>query len=206
MPRIPERGTPNTARKNNPANRQARASLMPNQRNSTSARRTPERSGRGFESSRYASSESCRVLNSAAQRETRCLTFFREPGVFGHCCLHKRLERTRVDLRAFRNVDRPSRTTFQAGIENVRWIRDAGATGERELHGLRVLLAGADDSVVRPDRNALHRIRGLLPFPLLDHLGVGFEDQRPHAGKRLLTPIPLVADRLIDRPARHFSL
>src|SRR5882757_5263487 len=142
---MPARGTPNTARKNKPANRHARASLMPNQRNSTSARRAPERSGRGLASSRYASSESCRVLNRAAQRETKCLAFFREPGVFGHCGLYEGLERARVDLRAFRNVDRPSRTAFQAGIENLRWIREAGATGERELHGLRVLLPGADD-------------------------------------------------------------
>src|ERR1700719_3438953 len=122
---MPERGTPNTARKNNPANRHARASLMPNQRNSTSARRTPERSGRGFESSRYASSESCRVLNRAAPREPRRLTFLRHPAVLGRRGLHERLERTRVDLLPFLDVDRPSRAAFQAGIENVRWVREA---------------------------------------------------------------------------------
>src|SRR5688500_15926206 len=52
---MPARGTPNTARKNNPANRQARAFLMPNQRNSTAARRTPDRPGRGRAFSKDAS-------------------------------------------------------------------------------------------------------------------------------------------------------
>src|SRR5690349_15347584 len=62
MPSAPPRGIPKTARKNSPANRQARTSLMPNQRNSTSARRTPERLGRGLESIKYASSERGRCV------------------------------------------------------------------------------------------------------------------------------------------------
>jgi len=33
-------------------------------------------------------------------------------------------------------------------------------------------------------------IRRLLPLPFLDHLGVGFQDQRPHPGQGLLAPIP----------------
>src|SRR5262245_12330024 len=88
----------------------------------------------------------------------------------------------------FVDVDRASRTAFQAGIEEARWVRNAGALGERELHDLLVGLAGADNPVVRPDRYA-GRIRRLPPFPLLDHLGVGLQDQRPHAGESLAAPI-----------------
>src|SRR6476619_4839685 len=65
MPNAPARGIPNTARKKSPANRHARTSLMPNQRNSTSARRTPESPGRGLESIKYASRESGRCLTYA---------------------------------------------------------------------------------------------------------------------------------------------
>src|SRR5882672_3405584 len=71
--------------------------------------------------------------------------------ILGHRGLHERLERARVDLLPFVDVDRPSRAAFQAGIEEARWVRDAGAPGERELHDLGVSLPGADDSVVRPD-------------------------------------------------------
>ena len=69
--------------------------------------------------------------------------------------------------------------------------------GERDLHDLRVRLPGADNPVVRPDRSA-------HPLPLLGHLGVGFQDQRPHAGQGLPAPSPQVADPLVDEPGSGF--
>ena len=45
------------------------------------------------------------------------------------------------------------------------------ALGEGHLHDALVGLAGADDAVVRPNRDA-------APLPLLDHVGVGLLDQR----------------------------
>src|SRR5687767_1967835 len=122
--------------------------------------------------------------------------FLRRRAIEGHRGLHKRLERARVDLRPFVDVDRPSRVAFQAGIEDARWVRDPGSPGERELHDLRVRLPRADNPVVRPDRSA--------PLPLLGHLGVGFQDQRPHAAQRLPAPSPQVADPLVDEPGGGF--
>ena len=42
------------------------------------------------------------------------------------------------------------------------------------------------------------------PLPLLGHLGVGFQDQRPHAGQGLPAPSPQVADPLVDEPGSGF--
>ncbi len=41
---------------------------------------------------------------------------------------------------------------------------------------------------------------GLPPLPLLGHLGVGFQDQRPHAGQGLPAPSFQIADPLVDEP------
>src|SRR5215207_9271111 len=64
------------------------------------------------------------------------LPFLRRRAILGHRGLHERLERARVDLLPFVDVDRPSRVAFQAGIEEARWIWDRGPPGERELHDL----------------------------------------------------------------------
>src|SRR5947199_3994422 len=44
------------------------------------------------------------------------LPFLRRRAIPGHRGLHERLERARVDLLPFLDVDRPSRVAFQAGI------------------------------------------------------------------------------------------
>src|SRR5437660_8714122 len=101
----------------------------------------------------------------------RGLPFLRRRAILGHRGLDERLERARVDLLPFVDVDRPSRVAFQAGIEEARWVWDLGPPGERELHDVRVRLPGADDPVMRPDRDPRHRIRRLPPFSLPDHPG-----------------------------------
>src|SRR4029453_13377937 len=82
------------------------------------------------------------------------LPYLRRRAILVHRGLHDRLERARVDLLPFVDVDRPSRVAFQAGIEEARWVWDPGPPGECELHDLRVRLPGADNPVVRPDRSA----------------------------------------------------
>src|SRR6202022_3355062 len=132
-----------------------------------------------------------------ARSFTGLALLLRRRAILGHRGLHQRLECARVDLLPFVDVDRPSRGAFQAGIEEARWVRDPGPLGERELHDLRVRLPGADNPVVRPDRSA-------HPLPLLGHLGVGFQDQRPHAGQGLPAPSPQIADPLVDEPGSGF--
>src|SRR5947207_15667423 len=68
------------------------------------------------------------------------LPFLRRRAIPGHRGLHERLERARGDLLPFLDVDRPSRVAFQAGMEGLRGVWDAGPPGERELHDLRVRL------------------------------------------------------------------
>src|ERR1043166_2406023 len=58
------------------------------------------------------------------------LPFVRRRVILGYCGLHERLERARVDLGLFVDVDRPSRAAFQAGIEEARWVRDGGRSEE----------------------------------------------------------------------------
>src|SRR5438132_10331002 len=95
------------------------------------------------------------------------LPFLRRRAILGYCGLHERLERGRVDRFSFVDVDRPSRAAFQAGVEKVRWVWEAGPLGEGELHDFRVRLPGADDPGVAPHGHA-QRILRLDPFALLD--------------------------------------
>src|SRR5687767_3991721 len=111
-------------------------------------------------------------------------------GIPGHRGLYERLERRRVDRLPLADIDGPSRPAFQAGIEEVLRIRQAGSMGERELHGLLVGFAGADDPMTVKHRDPI-RIRRLLPFPLFDHSGLGLQDQRPHPIQGSFAPIPL---------------
>ena len=48
-------------------------------------------------------------------------------------------------------------------------------------------LPGADNPGVGPHGHA-QRVRRLDPFAVLGHLGVGFQDERPHAGQGLPAP------------------
>src|SRR6185295_12169615 len=65
-------------------------------------------------------------------------------------CLQSRL----VDLLALAEVDRAPGVAFETGIEEARRVLQRRASGERQLDGALVGLAGADDSVMRPHRDA----------------------------------------------------
>src|SRR5678815_1463713 len=104
--------------------------------------------------------------------------------------LDERLECARVDLFALTDVNRAPRVAFEAGIEQARRVRDLGAVRERELHGLLVRLARADNAVARPHRN--------VPLPLFGDVRVGVQNQRAHAGERLAAPAVEFTDALVD--------
>ena len=75
----------------------------------------------------------------------------------------------------------------------------AGAPGEGQLHDSLVRLAGADDAVVLPHRNA-------APLPRLDHLRVGLSDESSDPGERLAPPIAQLLDsRIYPLRGRVFS-
>src|ERR671910_2688548 len=69
---------------------------------------------------------SCLALTSSLLLHFQGLPFLRRRAILGHRGLHERLERARVDLLPFVDVDRSSRVAFQAGIEEVRWVWDPG--------------------------------------------------------------------------------
>src|SRR5918998_6160289 len=76
------------------------------------------------------------------------------------------LQRVLVHLVALVEVDGAARVPLEAGVEEARGILQRRSLGERHLHDALVGLAGADDSVVLPHRDA-------SPLPLLDDFGVG---------------------------------
>src|SRR5947209_3832993 len=96
-------------------------------------------------------------------------------------------------------IDRAPYVPFEAGVEEAGWVLQSGALGKGHLHHALVRFAGADDAVVRPHRNAAHRVRRLSPFHLLDHVGGGLSDEHPDASQRLTAPIAQLLDPRVDQ-------
>ncbi len=80
--------------------------------------------------------------------------------------MNERNEGILVDLFTLAYIERAARITFQAGIEDAGRIVQRCAIGKGQLDNLLVSFAGADDAVMRPNRNA-------APFPFLDHVRIG---------------------------------
>src|SRR5713226_6785052 len=78
-------------------------------------------------------------------------------------------------------------------------VLERSALGESQLHDALVRLAGADQSIVRPNRNA-------SPLPLLDHLRVSLFDESADMGERLAPPVVQFLDPRVDQPRRGFAL
>src|SRR6478736_3752548 len=98
--------------------------------------------------------------------------------VVGRGGAHELLQCRLVDRLAFMDVDGTSRVALQTGVEQALRIRERRATGESHLDDTVVALAGADDAVVRPDRDA-------APLHFLDGLRVGILDESPDPAERL---------------------
>src|ERR1700760_4675842 len=62
-------------------------------------------------------------------------------------------ERRFVDRISFVEIDRPPNVSLQAGVEEFFWILERSTSREGELHGLLVRFSGADNPVMRPDRD-----------------------------------------------------
>src|SRR6266699_751462 len=77
-------------------------------------------------------------------------------------------------------------------------VLERSALGESQLHDALVRLAGADQSIVRPNRNA-------SPLPLLDHLRVSLFDESADMGERLAPPVVQFLDPRVDQPRRGFA-
>ena len=72
---------------------------------------------------------------------------------------------------------------FQAGVEQLVRVRNGGASHEGELDDLLVGLSGADDAVVRPDRELPETTPSPTSTPPLD-LRVGVVDEPADPGVR----------------------
>src|SRR5688572_3657550 len=96
-------------------------------------------------------------------------------------------------------IDGASGVPFEAGVEESRRILQCRASGERQLHGILVGFARANDSGVRPHGNP-------SPLPLLDHFRVGLLDENADASERLAAPITQLFDTRIDQLRRSLLL
>src|SRR5262245_36208747 len=88
------------------------------------------------------------------------------------------------------DIDRTPGVAFEGGAEEAFRVRDRGALGEGQLHGLLVCLTGADNPAVRPHRHS--------PLPLLDHFRVSLLDEHSDSSKHVATPIIQLFDSRID--------
>src|SRR5437879_2618535 len=96
-------------------------------------------------------------------------------------------------------IDGAPGVDVKAGVEESRRVLERGALEESQLHDALVRLAGADQSIVRPNRNA-------SPLPLLDHFRVGLFDESADMGERLAPPVAQFLDPRVNQPRRGFAL
>src|ERR1700732_4172481 len=101
--------------------------------------------------------------------------------VQGHGGADEGLQRLLVYLLALAEVDGTPCVPLKTGVEEARRILQSRPFGEGHLHDVRVSLACANQSVVRPHRNP-------SPLPLLDAFGIGFLDQGTEAAETRVTP------------------
>src|ERR1019366_511547 len=106
-------------------------------------------------------------------------------GVRRHGIANEFLERRRVDLLPFANIDRTTHVPFEARVEEPLRVFDRSAPKERELDDLFVDLASAYATVVTTDGDA--RAGGLHPLPLFFDVGIGCEYQLAQMRERVAT-------------------
>src|SRR5690606_34219771 len=106
--------------------------------------------------------------------------------------LNERNEGAFIDRFTLAYINRPAHIAFKACIEDMSRVIERRAMGESQLHDLLVSLAGADDAVMRPDRDT-------EPFPLLHHVGIGLPYERAHSGKRLAAPVAKFGDAPVNK-------
>src|SRR5262249_60906726 len=86
--------------------------------------------------------------------------------VTGDRLANERLEGGLVDFFSFMDVDRAADVSVETRVEETGRILQRRAFGEGKLHDILVGFAGAEDTVVRPNRGA--GFGQFDPLPLLD--------------------------------------
>src|SRR5579863_1274902 len=137
-----------------------------------------------------------RQWNSLRLRFLRTLRL--ERTIEGNRLANECLERSLVNFFSFVDVNRPAHVSFEARVEETRRILQKRALGERKLHDLLVGFAGANDSVVRPNRSA--------PLPLLDRVRVCRLDQLAHSAEGFSAPVPKLGDSFRDKLRGRLAL
>lgn len=102
------------------------------------------------------------------------------------CLANERLEGGFVNFLSFVDVDRATHVSVKTRIEETGWIFQSRALGEGKFHFILVGFAGAEDAVVRSDRNA--------PLPLLDDIRVCRLDEFAYSAEGFPAPAPEFGD------------
>src|SRR3984885_2746246 len=97
------------------------------------------------------------------------------------------------------DIDGAPDLAFKAGVEQTCGVLERSALGECQLHDALVRLAGADHSIMIPNRNA-------SPLPLLDHLWGSLFDESADMGERLAPPVVQFFYSRVDKPRRRRAL
>ena len=103
-----------------------------------------------------------------------------------------------VNCFSFVDVDRAAYVSVEARVEETGRILQRRALGEGQLHGFLVGFAGADDPVVRPDRNT--------PLPFLDDVRVCFLDELAHSAEGFPAPVGELGDSFRDELRGRLAL
>src|SRR5277367_5142470 len=110
--------------------------------------------------------------------------------VEGYGLANERLEGGHVNFLSFVDVYRAADVYFEAGVEEAGGIFQRCAFGEGELDDIFVGFAGADDAVVRPDRNR--------PLPFFHDVRVCCLDELAHSAEGFAAPVGEFGDSIRD--------
>jgi hypothetical protein len=97
------------------------------------------------------------------------------------------LQRRRINLVAFVDIDGTPLIACKAGIEELAGIGKARALGESHFHLVLVRVGYRNEPIVRPAR-AAH------PFPFFDDLGVSVMNYFAKSGKHFAAPVRKACD------------
>src|SRR5271168_637166 len=131
----------------------------------------------------------CRVATGGTFLGLNFLRGFRLGGTVEDDGLaNERLEGGGVNLFSFMDVYRAAYVSFEAGVEEAGGIFQRCAFGEGELDDILVGFAGADDAVVRPDRNR--------PLPFFHDVRVCCLDEFAHSAEGFAAPVGEFGDSI----------
>src|SRR5215472_3100421 len=166
-------------------------------RSPCSVRRAPSSARRRPMSAWRICTRQCRISLQSSERGGEGRSFkFGMSGlaclVQAHCGANEGLQRSLVDLLALVEIDGTPGVALETRVEEAGRILEVRPFGEGHLHDALISLARADDSVVRPHRNA-------SPLPLLDDPGIGLLDEAAEPAERRAPPVGELLDSRVDQ-------